>query len=145
METLTFWNVFMDLGGRTLLTLLLITIILLLILEIYGNVKNRKYRSSVSRSNTKWTDSGFKRRSKFDGMETLEINPQRLSPRLNTQQTRHVSTHQGIPVNERYEFTRDDGVVVDIKSGTIERVRLGETELSETADRKESLSHSHVV
>ena len=132
---LEFWQVFMDLGGRLLLTLLLITIILLLILEIInGYSKNYRNGRKVSKSNKRWINAGVKRRTKFDGLEILEVNPQRISARFDTQQTRPAYTKESFPIIIRDEPRRDDGVVVDIKSGTIQRVRLSKDELPKTAN-----------
>ena len=140
-----FWEIFWDNGGRFLLTLLVIDILLLIGIKIYGNFKNRRNRGTVSSSNRRWINRTTKRRRLFDGMEVLEVNTECLATRYDSLRARFTNSNKGIPVNDRHEPIRNDGVIVDIKSGTIQPIRHYKSELSTAANNTESLSHTFGV
>lgn len=102
----------MELGGRVLLTLLAIDLMLLLTLEIikYGNFKNRVDRSKVSSGQGGRKHTRTKGRNKSHGVEVLEVNPQRLSTRFNPFRARSVITYPSIFVPTRHDDTGADGV-----------------------------------
>lgn len=136
-----FWELFWNNGGRFLLNLIVVIYLLLTGIMIYGHVKNRRDRSKVSTSNKRWINQTTRRRSLFDGMETLETHTKRVPSRPDFSGARHVSTHKGVPVNVGHEFTGSDRIVYDTNKGTIKPVRLNKDELSETTDSKGTLSY----
>lgn len=138
---LEFWGTFMDLGGRTMLSLLLITIILLLILEItkYGHTKNYRNGKKISGSNKRWINGTVKRRSKFDGMEILEIDTQRISARPSMLKTQYASTEENLFITDGNGLRRIDRATMDTLHG-VDGLRLDKDELSTSTNGLESFS-----
>jgi hypothetical protein len=139
-----FWELFWNNGGRFLLTLLVIDILLLIACKQgikYGNFKNRRNRSTISGSNRRWINQTTKRRRLFDGMEVLETNPQRLSARFNLQGARPTNTSTSVQFNGGDEPIRSDRVIL-YPEGTIQQLQRSENELPESTEREESLPHS---
>ena len=134
----------LELGGRFLLTLLAIDVMLLLILEImkHGDFKNRRYRSKVSSSYRLWKDSAFKRSQEFNGVEVLETYPESISTRQDMFGARFTVTEEDIFRPDENGTRRADGITIHTLSGATESVRLDKGELSTPAVDKEPLSHS---
>jgi hypothetical protein len=78
-------------------------------------------------------------------MEVLETDKEQISSRYDSLRARFTNSNKGIPVNDGYERTRDDGIIVDIKSGAIQPIRHYQGELSPAANNTESLSHTFGV
>ena len=142
MTTLEFWGVFMEMGGRLLLTLLAVDIMLLLILEIskYGHFTNRRNRSKVPKGQGRWINETTKRRALFDGMEILETNTKRVSTRPDKQGARPIVAEEGLFITRGDGSRRVDGVTLDTIQGDTLTVRRSKDELSKTTVSKEPLS-----
>lgn len=142
MTILEFWGVFMEMGGRLLLTILAVDIMLLLILEIskYGHLTNRRNRSKVSKRQSRWINETTKRRALFDGMEILETDTKRIPARPDKQGARPVIAKEGIFVTRGDGSRRVDGITIDSIQGDTLTVRRSKDELSETTVSKEPLS-----
>lgn len=142
MTILEFWGVFMEMGGRLLLTILAVDIMLLLILEIskYGHFANRRNRSKVSKRQSRWINETTKRRALFDGMEILETDTKRIPARPDKQGARPVIAEEGIFITRGDGSRRVDGITIDSIQGDTLTVRCSKDELSETTVSKEPLS-----
>lgn len=134
--TLEFWQVFLDLGGRTLIILLLADIFLLLIMGIYGNAKNQKDRKEVPTSNKEQHNSPFKQRASLDGMAVLETNRKPFPTRLDIKEASSIDTAPRVWVATRNELARTDRVITDIKRAG-KPVQLSKDELPQPTERKE--------
>lgn len=138
-----FWELFWNNGGRILLTLLMVDVMLLLILEIVnGHFKNRRNRSSLPGRQARRANTGPFRGRSVDGVETLASYKKRISTRPHSGGARFATSKENILQSDEDGTRRTDGTTVDSVSGVIKPVRLNKDKLSGTAEREGSLSHS---
>ena len=114
----------MGLGGRLLLTLLAIDLMLLLTLEIikHGNFKNRSNRSQIPKRQRDREDTAVEGRTELNGVEVLAIDTQRLSTRLNPFRARPIIAYPSIFVPSRNDSAGTDGDDTHTEPGATEQL-----------------------